>query len=100
MTPRRNPYGCVFCPTTTSALVRDDEGDVAHALRDTRRATLRTRTPPAHEAIGRLVREHRLHDQVVEVDVGVLLTSVRDRAVEQLRHQRRRRLLGELQHLE
>src|SRR5690606_961686 len=59
----------------------------------------RARSPAPHVGIWGLVCEGRLHDEGVEVDVLVLLARVGDGAVEQLGHQRSRRLAGETQHV-
>src|SRR5690349_496853 len=87
MTPSRKPNGCVFWPMS-ALLVADDDRDVSHALGDRRRASLSAGTPAAHVLVRCHVGERGLDDEGVEVDVLVLLTGVRDRAVDDLRDDR------------
>src|SRR4051794_13416791 len=101
MTPRRNPFGCTFCPTASglpavTALV-DDDRDVAGPLEDRRGATVRAR----QEALPRrtFVDVGLLHEELVDVDASAVL-GIRDGGLERLRDDLRAALRRELQNAE
>src|SRR5262245_31083409 len=80
-TPSRKPYGWTLCPMS-GLLVRDDDGDVGHALVDRERPTLGAR-PPALDRRA-LVGDRVEDDQVLGREVVVVL-RVRGRALEHAR---------------
>src|SRR5687767_13718316 len=103
MTPRRKPYGCVFCPMffcllRGSALIQLDV-DVANALLDHRRATLRAGTPAAEMRVRPLVDRGLADEQRVDVDVRVALPGVGDGAGQELLQERGARFVRELEEL-
>src|SRR3954452_3073792 len=105
--PRRNPFGLIFWPISgvPSLLLcalpggkdagrLDGQGDVAGALVDARRATLRTRTPALHRRAPVDLADR--DDQVAAVEsLGGL--GVRDGALEHLVDRGRGGLRRELQ---
>src|ERR1700675_2439720 len=100
MTPRRKPYGWVFCPMVSCpllALVELDH-DVRDALGDTRRAAHGPRPPPAVELVRRLVHGRLAHEE--HVDVGAVLLRVGHRALDDLLQDGGAALLRELQELD
>src|SRR5690606_27676860 len=109
MTPRRKPYGCVFCPitlrcslvqaSTRSARVEFDV-DVADALFYAGGPPHRTWTPTAHVLGRSLVDGHLADEQRVGVDARIAHARVRDGAGNQFLNDRRGSLRGELQELE
>ena len=54
----------------------EDDGDVAHALLDTGRATHRAGAPAAHVLVRGLVDERRLDEEGVEVDAGLCVRAL------------------------
>src|SRR3954471_2309238 len=81
------------------ALVQLDV-DVRHALLDLGRATLSARPPAAEVRVRTLVGRRAAHVERVDVDAGVLLLSIRERAREQLFHERRTGLRREVEDLQ
>src|SRR5262245_26664134 len=103
MTPRRKPYGCVFCPMffcfwVGSALIQLDV-DVANALLDHRRATLRAGTPAAEMRVRALVDGGLADEQRIDVDARIFQLGVGQGAGQELLEERRTRFGGELEEL-
>src|SRR5881394_3874282 len=99
MTPRRNPYGCVFCPIGPLALVEFDD-DVGDAFGDARRAAHRARPPPAVVLVRALVGGGFADEERIDVGARRLLARVGDGALEQLGDDGRARFRGELEELQ
>src|SRR6478752_10641225 len=74
--------------------------DVRHALLDLGRATLSARPPAAEVRVRALVGGSTAHVERVDVDARVLLLRVGERAREQLLHERRAGLVGEVEDLQ
>src|SRR5215471_6422513 len=99
MTPRRNPYGCVFCPIQSSALIKLDD-DVRDTFGDAGRAPHRARPPPSVVLVRAFVGRGFAHEERVDVGARRLLARVGDGALEQLGDDGRAALRGELEELQ
>src|SRR5262245_50026328 len=100
MTPRRNPYGCVFCPIRWPLALVELDDDVGDAFGDASRAPHGARTPPSIVLVRSLVGRGFAHEERVDVGPRRLLARVGDGALEQFGDDGGAGLGGELEELQ